>query len=74
MSGSRDVIREAYRANLIEDGETWMDMLKSRNLTAHSYNEDTAAEIADSILNRYFAQYKKLEHKLGGIAQLKLDL
>jgi nucleotidyltransferase substrate binding protein (TIGR01987 family) len=74
LSGSRDVIREAFRANLIEDGETWMDMLKSRNLTSHSYNEDTAAEIADAILNKYFAQYKTLEQKLGDIAQLKLDL
>ncbi len=74
LSGSRDVIREAFRANLIEDGGAWMDMLKSRNLTSHSYNEDTAVEIADAILNRYFAQYKALEQKLGRIAQLKLDL
>jgi nucleotidyltransferase substrate binding protein (TIGR01987 family) len=74
LSGSRDVIREAFRANLIEDGETWMDMLKSRNLTSHSYNENTAAEIADSIINQYFTQYKNLEQKLGSIAQLKLDL
>jgi nucleotidyltransferase substrate binding protein (TIGR01987 family) len=74
LSGSRDVIREAFRAKLIDDGETWMDMLKSRNLTSHSYNEDTATEIADAILNRYFAHYTTLEQKLLGIAQLKLDL
>jgi nucleotidyltransferase substrate binding protein (TIGR01987 family) len=38
VSGSRDAIREAYKINLIGDGEEWMNMIVSRNLTSHSYN------------------------------------
>jgi nucleotidyltransferase substrate binding protein (TIGR01987 family) len=67
ITGSRDAIREAYQKNLIEDGEGWMKMIVSRNLTSHSYNEDTADEIASSILNEYFGLFKNLESKLGGL-------
>ena len=52
--GSRDATREAFSAKIIEDGHTWMDMIKSRNLTSHTYNEDTANEIYSKILNEYF--------------------
>jgi nucleotidyltransferase substrate binding protein (TIGR01987 family) len=64
VSGSRDAIREAYKINLIGDGEEWMNMIVSRNLTSHSYNEDTAEEIADAVINTYFALFKNLEEKL----------
>lgn len=64
MAGSRDVIREAFKVNLINDGEGWMNMLVSRNLTSHSYNEDTADEIARSITSSYFNLFKTLEGKL----------
>jgi len=40
-----------------------MNMLISRNLTSHSYNEDTADEIADSVINVYFVLFKALEDK-----------
>ncbi len=32
IKGLRDAIREAFKVELISDGETWMDMIKSRNL------------------------------------------
>jgi nucleotidyltransferase substrate binding protein (TIGR01987 family) len=31
MYGSRDATREAFKAGLIENGETWMEMIDSRN-------------------------------------------
>jgi nucleotidyltransferase substrate binding protein (TIGR01987 family) len=68
--GSRDAIREAFKANLIEDGEGWMDMFKDRNMTSHTYNEDTANEIAEKIINRYYPLVQTFENKglelLGG--------
>ncbi|MDQ6959947.1 MAG: nucleotidyltransferase substrate binding protein, partial [Mariprofundaceae bacterium] len=36
--GGRDAFRLAFRRGLIEDGETWMDMIKSRTLSVHTYN------------------------------------
>lgn len=62
--GSRDAIRKAFQLNLIDDGENWMDMLKSRNQTSHTYNEDTAVEISEAIINVYYSLFKHLETKL----------
>lgn len=61
--GSRDAIREAFKENLIEDGEGWMDMFKDRNLTSHTYNEDTANEITEKIINRYYSLIIAFENK-----------
>lgn len=58
--GSRDALRLAFRRGLIEDGETWMDMLKSRTLTSHTYNEEVAEQIAIAVANRYFPEYVRL--------------
>lgn len=63
MAGSRDVIREAYKVNLIVNGEQWMNMLTSRNLTSHSYNEDTADQISDAVINVYYDLFKSLQYK-----------
>jgi nucleotidyltransferase substrate binding protein (TIGR01987 family) len=51
--GSKDATREAFAIGLIEDGETWMRMIESRNLTSHTYNEATAAEIASAVTESY---------------------
>ena len=40
VTGSpRDVLREAFKANLISD-DAWMDMLKVRNELAHDYDSE----------------------------------
>lgn len=36
-----------------------MEMIKSRNQTSHTYNEDTADEIAEAITTRYFTEFGK---------------
>jgi len=51
--GSKDATREAFAAGLIADGDTWMEMIRSRNKTSHTYNEATADEIFEKILSRY---------------------
>jgi nucleotidyltransferase substrate binding protein (TIGR01987 family) len=54
ITGSRDAVREAFKMQLIKNGETWMDMIESRNKTSHTYNEGTAIEIFSKILNEYY--------------------
>lgn len=39
ITGSRDATREAFQKNLIQNGDVWMEMIKSRNLTSHTYNK-----------------------------------
>ncbi len=37
IRGSRDATREAFKAELIIDGDSWMEMIKKRNLTSYTY-------------------------------------
>lgn len=60
IQGSRDAIRLAFERGLIESGEPWMAMIKSRTLTSHTYNRETARLIADQILNNYHPLLKGL--------------
>jgi nucleotidyltransferase substrate binding protein (TIGR01987 family) len=62
--GSRDAIRKAFELGLIDDGGSWMDMLKSRNKTSHTYNEETAREICQSVVEVYYSLLKQLKAKL----------
>jgi nucleotidyltransferase substrate binding protein (TIGR01987 family) len=58
--GSRDAFRLAYNRGLIDRGEEWMKMIESRIKTSHTYNEDTAEEIAGDVLNSYFQLFTAL--------------
>ena len=60
IKGPRDTIRQGFKSGLIEDGGLWMDMLDNRNLTAHTYHEETALKVADKIKNIYFGLFYKL--------------
>ena len=64
LYGSKDTTREAFKTGLIENGEAWMDMITSRNLTSHTYDEATAAKIVSAILDAYFAEFEALKNKL----------
>lgn len=64
LYGSRDTTRASFERNLIADGETWMDMINSRNLTSHAYNEATAIRIAAAICDSYVKEYRALRATL----------
>jgi nucleotidyltransferase substrate binding protein (TIGR01987 family) len=64
LYGSRDTTREAFKRGLINDGDVWMEMIKSRNLTSHTYNPEIAEEIALAIRIRYHAAFNRLADKL----------
>jgi len=69
MYGSKDVSREALKAGLIENGETWMAMINSRNRTTHTYDEATADEIVAAIRNSYFAEFEAVLAKLNRLKE-----
>lgn len=55
IMGSRDASRKAFERGLLgEDGQVWLDMIESRNMTSHTYNEETARAIVTAITDRYF--------------------
>ena len=64
LIGSRDAIRTAFKNGLLEDGETWMEMIKARNLSSHTYQQDLAQRIATDILTRFYPAFVALELKM----------
>lgn len=56
----RDVLKEAFHYGILEDGEIWLEMLSKRNLLAHTYDENLAAEAFRLISETYFKQIQKL--------------
>jgi nucleotidyltransferase substrate binding protein (TIGR01987 family) len=61
MYGSRDVIRNALRVDLIENGEVWFEMIKSRNSATHAYDEAKAEKISFDVSNEYIAEFRKFK-------------
>jgi len=62
--GSKDTIRLAFREGIIENGETWMAMIKSRNESSHTYNVETADALIHAILDLYISEFKLLSEIL----------
>jgi nucleotidyltransferase substrate binding protein (TIGR01987 family) len=61
--GSRDATRLAFQNGLIRDGETWMEMIRSRNQSSHTYNLEQARAIARDVSDRFFPAFRALrEH------------
>jgi nucleotidyltransferase substrate binding protein (TIGR01987 family) len=58
--GSRDTTRRAFRTDLISDGEVWMDMIKARNLTSHTYEQEVARLVIHDIVQRFYPAFKAL--------------
>jgi nucleotidyltransferase substrate binding protein (TIGR01987 family) len=59
ITGSRDATREAFNNSLISQGDLWMEMIKSRNQTSHTYNENVANEIVKKIVKEYFNLFQQ---------------
>ena len=64
LLGSRDATRYAFKAELIEDGENWMKMIDSRNLSTHTYDEAIALEVEDRVAEIYFELFQRLAVRL----------
>lgn len=62
--GSKDAVRKAFSAGIIENGDVWMDMIASRNISSHTYNNETADEILEKCIKLYYGAFKSLKMRL----------
>ena len=66
----RAVIRSAFQAKLISEGERWIDMLVDRNRMSHTYDSDTfeaiIKEIEERYLDRLNERLNELHKRTGG--------
>ena len=60
ISGSRDAFKLAIERGLIQDGKEWMKMIENRQRTSHTYNQETADDIAELIIDSYVSKFGDL--------------
>jgi len=61
IKGSKDATREACKVALIADGEQWMAMIQSRDVSSHTYDEQIAEQLVVAIINDYFPLFELLQ-------------
>ncbi len=64
INSPKAVMKQAYSDRIISDEGVWLKLLNDRNLTSHLYDEETAAEIFDSIRGEYIDTFKALTDSL----------
>ena len=64
IQGSRDAFRLAFKRGLIHDEEAWFEMIKSRALSVHTYNEDTSLKLVSDIETLYYPVFCRLKQDL----------
>lgn len=64
IKGSKDATREAFKVELIADGEPWMAMIQSRNVSSHTYNEHIAEALVEAIVEQYFPLFVALQAEM----------
>ncbi|WP_439239887.1 nucleotidyltransferase substrate binding protein [Lonepinella sp. BR2474] len=67
--GSRTATREAFNLGYISQGEVWMEMIKTRNLTVHTYNEDILEDEFNKIISQYFPLLLEFRQKVETLCQ-----
>lgn len=56
----RQVIKEAFAAKVIADGQVWINMLDNRNLLSHTYDCSVFEQAAEAIATHYLPAMENL--------------
>lgn len=64
INSPKSVMQQAFADGLISDEQEWLELLYSRNLTSHIYDENIANEIFENIKNKYLSLFRQLEEQL----------
>lgn len=60
----RQVIKEAFAAGILPDGQVWIEMLDHRNLLSHTYRQEVFAEAVVAIGTRYHQAFEAVHEWL----------
>jgi len=69
INSPRSAFKEAFAAELILDGDVWIEMISDRNLTAHTYNQERAKEIYARVKEKYLDQFAALVSRMEAIVK-----
>lgn len=60
INSPKSVMKTAFADGLLTDEQGWLDILNSRNITSHIYDEKTAATVFENICSVYYPLFKDL--------------
>lgn len=69
VGGPRGVTKLAFNQGLITKGDSWIDMLQSRNLTVHTYDETLLDQEFHKITHEYVLLLRDFKIKMEQICQ-----
>jgi nucleotidyltransferase substrate binding protein (TIGR01987 family) len=56
----RNIIKEAFAAKLLNDGQVWIDMMLHRNLLSHTYDIKVFEEVLQAVAQKYLPALDRL--------------
>lgn len=56
----RAVIKAAYAAEIISDGQVWIDMMLHRNILSHNYDSSNFKEVLTALVDHYLQAFRQL--------------
>lgn len=68
VNSPRETIKLAFAEGLIADGEEWLRAMETRNLFAHTYEEQLSEEATQLIRSRFFPMLSAVTEKLNDLA------
>jgi len=60
----REILQLGYQFGFVDDADTWLVMLKKRNVSVHIYNEDEIDELLLLIRDSFIPAFEKLRQTL----------
>lgn len=60
----KQILKTAFAAGLINDEQTWLEALQTRNNVAHSYNENIAKDIVKGAKDKYLQLFEELDKSM----------
>lgn len=60
----RQVLKDAFAAKILPDGQVWIDMLDHRNLLSHTYDLAKFEEAVKALHERYLGAFDRLHEFL----------
>lgn len=67
ITGSRSAVRLAFSLGLVEQGQTWMDMIESRNRTVHAYDETVLLQELSKVRQAYASCFNQFEQTMAAL-------
>lgn len=60
----RLIIKSAYQCGMITDENGWLELLNTRNILSHTYDDKKALETIKEILEKYISVFEEFKHNI----------